>query len=202
MAICGNCHSDIAQQYRQSVHGTALLNNENLDVPSCIDCHGVHNISSPVTAKFLLNSPQLCASCHTDAQKMAKYGLNTNVLNTYVADFHGTTVTLFEKKSPDQLPNKPLCIDCHDAHDIRSVQDPNSPVIRQNLLTTCQQCHPSATTNFPSAWLSHYALSPAHNALVYYVGVFLSDPDSRGHRRYGDFRSGRSGAETGAAGQS
>ena len=30
---------------------------------------------------------------------MAKYGLNTNVLNTYVADFHGTTVTLFEQSS-------------------------------------------------------------------------------------------------------
>ncbi len=172
VATCGNCHSDIAQQYRQSVHGAALLNDENPDVPSCIDCHGVHNIASPVTAKFLLNSPQLCATCHTDPAKMAKYGLNTDVLNTYVADFHGTTVTLFEKKSPDQLPNKPLCIDCHGAHDITSVRDPNSPVIKQNLLSTCQQCHPTATANFPGAWLSHYPPSPAHNSLVYAVDVF------------------------------
>ena len=32
---------------------------------------------------------------------MDKYGISTQVLNTYVADFHGTTVTLFEKQSPD-----------------------------------------------------------------------------------------------------
>jgi predicted CXXCH cytochrome family protein len=172
VATCSQCHSDMAQQYSQSVHGAALLTQNNPDVPSCIDCHGVHNIASPVTAKFLLNSPQLCATCHTDAQKMAKYGLNTNVLNTYVADFHGTTVTLFQQKSPDQLPNKPLCIDCHGTHNILSVKDPNSPVIKQNLLTTCQQCHPNATTNFPAAWLSHYTPSANNNTLVFGVSLF------------------------------
>ena len=169
---CSKCHSGIAQEYRQSVHGAALVGEENPDVPVCIDCHGVHNIPDPRTNQFLLNSPQLCAKCHTDAQKMAKYGINTDVVNTYVADFHGTTVTLFEKKSPDQLPNKPLCIDCHGIHDIKSIKDPDSPVIKQNLLSTCQKCHPGATANFPGAWLSHYLPSPEHNPLVYYVGVF------------------------------
>jgi predicted CXXCH cytochrome family protein len=172
VATCGKCHSDMAQQYSQSVHGVALIKDNNPDVPSCLDCHGVHNIPSPVTAQFLLNSPQLCASCHTDAQKMSKYGLNTNVLNTYVADFHGTTVTLFEQKSPDQLPNKPLCIDCHGTHNILSVQDPSSPVIKDNLLVTCQQCHPGATTNFPAAWLSHYTPSATQNTLVFNVSLF------------------------------
>ena len=32
---------------------------------------------------------------------MGKYGISTQVLNTYVADFHGTTVTLFEQVSPN-----------------------------------------------------------------------------------------------------
>ena len=172
ITTCSKCHSGIAQEYRNSVHGSLLLNDNNPDVPTCINCHGVHNIPDPRTVQFLLNSPQLCASCHADKQKMAKYGINTNVLNTYVADFHGTTVTLFEKKSPDQLPNTPLCIDCHGIHDIKSVDDPNSPVIKQNVLSTCQKCHPNATANFPGAWLSHYIPSPQHNALVYYVGVF------------------------------
>jgi len=172
VATCGKCHSDMAQQYSQSVHGAALLTEDNPDVPSCIDCHGVHNIPSPVTTKFLLNSPQLCASCHTDAQKMARYGLNTDVLNTYVADFHGTTVTLFEQKSPDQLPNKPLCIDCHGTHNILSVDNPGSAVVQQNLLVTCQQCHPNATTNFPAAWLSHYTPTAAQNTLVFDVSLF------------------------------
>lgn len=169
---CSRCHSGIAQDYRQSVHGAALIGEGNPDVPSCIDCHGVHNIPDPRTAEFLLNSPQLCASCHTDAEKMAKYDLNTNVLNTYVADFHGTTVTLFEQRSPDQLPNTPLCIDCHGIHNIKSVQNPESSVIKENLLLTCQKCHPSATVNFSGAWLSHYTPSPERHALVYYVNLF------------------------------
>jgi predicted CXXCH cytochrome family protein len=169
---CARCHSGIAQEYRTSVHGAALLSEENPDVPACIDCHGVHNIQDPRTAKFLLYSPNLCASCHTDPQRMGKYGLNTDVLNTYVADFHGTTVALFQRHSPDQVPNKPLCIDCHGIHDIQPTDAANSQVIQQNLLATCQKCHPEATANFPAAWLSHYRPSPEHNPLVYYVNQF------------------------------
>ena len=172
VATCGRCHSGIAQEYSTSVHGQALLQNDDPNVPVCIDCHGVHLIHDPRTSQFLLLSPQLCARCHADPQLMAPYHLNTNVLNTYVADFHGTTVTLFRQQTPDQLPNKPLCIDCHGTHNIKSVTDQNSSVIRQNLLTTCQRCHPTATANFPGAWLSHYTPSPEHNALVYYVDMF------------------------------
>ncbi len=171
---CGRCHSGIAQQYRGSVHGTQLTDENNPDVPVCTDCHGVHTIADPRTSQFLLKSPELCAGCHTNKGRMDKYGINTDVLNTYVADFHGTTWTLFEQQTPDQLTNKPLCIDCHGVHNIKAVTDRNSSVIRQNLLTTCQKCHPSATANFPEAWLSHYAPSPQHNALVYYVNVFYS----------------------------
>ena len=78
-------------------------------MPTCIDCHGVHNIGDPTTAEFRLKSPEMCAKCHTDPAIMDKYGISTQVLNTYVADFHGTTVTLFEKQSPDAETNKPVC---------------------------------------------------------------------------------------------
>ncbi|MGE5124507.1 MAG: hypothetical protein ACM3H7_08310, partial [Acidobacteriaceae bacterium] len=114
---CSRCHDAIYQKYRNSVHGAALTDEGNKDVPTCIDCHGVHNIGNPTTAAFRLKSPLLCASCHTDQSIMDKYGISTNVLNTYVADFHGTTVTLFEKQSPDAQTNKPVCYDCHGVHD-------------------------------------------------------------------------------------
>jgi len=172
ITTCARCHSRIANEYRNSIHGSALSGTENPDVPTCIDCHGVHDIPDPRTAQFLLKSPKICAECHSDPARMAKYGVNTAVIDTYIADFHGTTVTLFEQQSPDQLPNKPLCIDCHGVHDIKLITDTESKVIQRNLLTTCQKCHPSATANFPEAWLSHYAPSPQHNALVYFVGLF------------------------------
>ena len=171
--VCARCHSAVYDQYKTSVHGSALIGSGNQDVPTCIDCHGVHNIGNPTTSAFRLNSPQLCAKCHTDTSIMSKYGISTQVLNTYVADFHGTTVTLFEKTSPDQVTNKPVCFDCHGVHDIKQVDDPvYGLAMKQNLLKACQRCHPDATANFPDAWMSHYIPSPTHDALVYYVNLF------------------------------
>lgn len=171
---CAQCHSTIFDQYAKSVHGVDVLKGDNPDVPTCIDCHGVHSIPDPTTNKFRLRSPQICAQCHTDKQRMAKYNISTDVLNTYVADFHGTTVELFEKQSPDQPTNKPVCYDCHGIHDIKKVDDPESRVFsKENLLKTCQQCHPDANEDsFTSAWMSHYIASPDKYPLVYYINLF------------------------------
>jgi len=170
---CSRCHNAIYLKYKDSVHGSALIGDGNPDVPTCIDCHGVHNIENPTTAAFRLRSPEICAKCHTDEKRMAKYGISTQVLNTYVADFHGTTVMLFEKMTPDAQTNKPVCYDCHGIHDISRVDDPKKGLeVRENLLARCQQCHPDATSNFPTAWLSHYIPSPEKNPIVYYVNLF------------------------------
>jgi hypothetical protein len=172
-ATCSKCHSAIYEKYKDSVHGSALIGEGNPDVPTCIDCHGVHNIENPTTASFRLRSPEMCARCHTDETIMSKYGLSTEVLNTYVSDFHGTTVTLFEKVSPDAETNKPVCYDCHGIHDISRGDDPIKGLqVRENILARCQVCHPDATANFPTAWMSHYIPSPERNPIVYYVNLF------------------------------
>jgi hypothetical protein len=170
---CAKCHSAIYDTYKQSVHGSALTQDGNPDVPTCIDCHGVHNIQDPTTATFRNSTPYLCANCHTNATLMRKYGLSTQVLNTYVADFHGTTVEIFNKDFPDQPTNKPVCTDCHGVHDIARVDDPAKGLaVRENLLKRCQACHPDATANFPDAWLSHYIPAPDKYPIVYYVNLF------------------------------
>ena len=170
---CSQCHSAIYDEYKQSVHGSALTQQGNLDVPTCIDCHGVHNIQSPNTATFRNSTPFLCAECHTNNALMQQYGLSTQVLNTYVADFHGTTVVLFDKSFPDQPTNKPVCTDCHGVHDIVRADDPKKGLsTRENLLARCQTCHPDATANFPDAWMSHYIPSTEKYPIVYYVNLF------------------------------
>ena len=105
---------------------------------------------------------------------MQKYGLSTNVLNTYVADFHGTTVKMFEENFPDQPTNKPVCTDCHGVHDIGRTEDPQAGIVyKQNLLAKCQQCHPDATTeSFTNSWMSHYEPSPFVFPLVFFVTLF------------------------------
>ncbi len=146
---CARCHAAIQGQYRQSVHGAALVDG-NPDVPTCIDCHGVHDISDPRTAAFRLASPRLCADCHTDAQKMEKYGLSTQVLRTYVADFHGSTVTLFQRRHPDQVTNKPVCYDCHGIHDIASKHDPQKGLqVKANLLAHLPEVPPRRHHELP-----------------------------------------------------
>lgn len=170
---CSQCHNAIYQKYRESVHGSSLTEDDNQDVPTCIDCHGVHDIGDPTTARFRLRSPTICSNCHTDETLMSKYGLSTQVLNTYVSDFHGTTVTIFQKVTPDSATNKAVCYDCHGIHDIRRVDDPEKGLqVRENLLARCQVCHPDATSEFSTSWLSHYIPSPEKNSLVYYVNLF------------------------------
>lgn len=169
---CGKCHTAVYNVYQDSVHGEALLQEGNPDVPTCINCHGVHNIPNPETNLFRVRSPQLCANCHANEELMGKYGISTHVLETYVADFHGTTVTLFDHQAPDAEVNKAVCYDCHGVHDIRSPDDPQSRVVRENLAATCRRCHPDATEEFAVAWTKHYEPSAERYPLVFFVDIF------------------------------
>lgn len=173
---CAQCHSTIYETYRQSVHGAALTEEGNQYVPTCTDCHGVHNIGDPGSNSFRNSMPYLCAECHTNATLMRQFDISTNVLDTYVADFHGTTVKMFEETYPDQPTNKPVCTDCHGFHDIIRPDDPNAGIrFKENLLVKCQQCHPDATTaSFTDSWLSHYEPSPRAWPLVFFVNLFYS----------------------------
>ena len=170
---CRQCHSSIFDEYAESVHGASLLGDENPDVPTCIECHGVHAINDPTTALARNRSPELCASCHADEEMMAQYDISTDVFDTYVDDFHGTTVTIFQSNDPNVPTNKAVCYDCHGVHDIQRPDDPNSG-IKENLLETCQQCHPSATANFSDSWTGHHRPSLQDNPLMFLVTIFYA----------------------------
>ncbi len=168
---CSRCHQQVYEQYAGSVHGKALLQGGNGDVPVCTDCHRAHNIEDPRTASFRLKTPELCARCHTDEKLMKKYGISTLVLQTYLEDFHGMTAS-FHKRETSPAAVTAVCTDCHGVHDILAVKDPRSAVMKANLVSVCARCHPGATENFPAAWLSHYEPSPEKAPLVYYVKLF------------------------------
>jgi hypothetical protein len=165
---CSKCHQEEFAEYQASVHGRPLLEQGDPNAPACVDCHGVHQIVSPTTTDFRRQSPYLCATCHADQSLMREYGLSTQIMDSYVADFHGTTAHLFTYEEGKEL-NQAVCNDCHGVHDIRSVIDPDSSIIRENLLATCQKCHEDATVNFPDAWTGHYQPTPYENAPVYWI---------------------------------
>jgi hypothetical protein len=166
---CGKCHKEEFEQYKNSAHGKDLLEKGDSNVPSCVDCHGVHDIhQAKDAADFRSQSIALCSSCHADAKLMQKYGLSTDILSTYVADFHGTTAMLFPSKT-GHAPDQAMCYDCHGVHDIQSTVSASGLTLQDNLLTMCQKCHANAGANFPAAWLGHYQPTPDRSALVFWI---------------------------------
>ena len=121
------------------------------------------NQGLPGTAKFLRG--------HADEEMMARHDISTDVFDTYVDDFHGTTIELFDPEQTNALPTTAVCYDCHGIHDIHKPDDPEAG-IKENLLETCQKCHPDATANFPDAWTSHFEPSLENNTLIYLVNLF------------------------------
>lgn len=165
---CSKCHDEIYQAYGRSVHGSALWE-ENPDVPDCTTCHGVHAIGGAATSSFRQASVELCAECHADKSLMDKYDISSNVVRTYLDDFHGKTVGFYQQQTSEVWPEVAVCTDCHGVHNIEPVDSPESSVVKENLVTTCRQCHPDATANFPSAWLSHYSPTMENAPLVFFV---------------------------------
>jgi len=51
-ATCGECHRSVYTTYQASVHGEALEQDSNPDVPTCVDCHGVHQVRGPHDPTF------------------------------------------------------------------------------------------------------------------------------------------------------
>ncbi|MBP1635256.1 MAG: cytochrome family protein [Acidobacteria bacterium] len=168
---CAACHEGVSNTYARSVHGRALTADNNADVPTCTDCHRAHDVAGPHAPGWRLRSPELCGACHASEPMMKKYGISTEVMRTYVADFHGMTASLQKKREVEGGAVVALCIDCHGVHDIMKADEKGSAVMQANLLRTCQRCHPGATQNFSSAWLSHYEPTFDKAPMVYAVRV-------------------------------
>ncbi len=137
--MCELCHDQVADEYMQSIHGEVVAAGEPLG-PQCWDCHGAHDIRRPTdplarTNKF--NIPVMCGTCHKEGTPVTqKYDLPVDsVLLHYSQSIHG--FGLFEQG----LIVSAVCTDCHTAHDIRPLTDPQSTIHRQNIATMCQTCH-------------------------------------------------------------
>jgi len=169
---CATCHGDVYRRYAASVHGKALEEGGNQDVPACADCHTHHQIQPPGSTQFRLGSPQICIRCHGDARLMAKYGISATVAQTYLADFHGVTASLTRGASVAPQQVVVTCIDCHGVHDITSPRLRGAEAMKASVAAACARCHAGASPAFPAAWLSHWEPSLRHAPLVFLVQLF------------------------------
>ena len=169
--MCSRCHQTEADVYAKSVHGRASA--ANPDVPVCTDCHKAHDTTDPRDGALAMRTPEICGRCHSDEKLMKKYNLSTEVVATYLADFHGMSATFQKGQRPvDGKRLAAVCTDCHGVHDIQRPNDPKSTVMSANLQKTCARCHSGASETFPRAWLSHYPPSMEKAPLVWLVQVF------------------------------
>jgi cytochrome b subunit of formate dehydrogenase len=146
---CGMCHSEIAAQYKASVHGQALAKGIP-EAPICNDCHGEHNIQrirSPQSPANKANIRETCGSCHADVRLSRKFNLPADRIKTFEESYHG----LAAKAGSQTAAN---CASCHGIHNILPSSDPKSTINPKNLAKTCGACHPGTS--------GRYAIGPVH----------------------------------------
>jgi len=131
---CIACHGKEASAELASVHAR--------EQPGCASCHGGDPSQSDKdkshagqVAKIPRTAiPALCAKCHSDVRLMNPYGIPTDQFAQYQTSRHG-------EKLAGGDTDVATCADCHGAHGIRKVKDPESPVFPKNVPATCARCH-------------------------------------------------------------
>jgi hypothetical protein len=133
-ATCGRCHHGIEEKFVTSVHSTRVTTTDK-ELPVCSDCHTSHTIRRTDEEGFKLQIMDQCGRCHEQ------------IAGTYFDTYHGKVSQLGYTKTAK-------CYDCHGSHDILPVEDPDSHLSRDNVVATCQKCHPGANRRF-AGYLTH-----------------------------------------------
>lgn len=121
--LCAGCHSDTDLMapydiptnqfdlYRQSVHGHALLDEQDLRAPNCATCHGTHGAAPPGFEEVA----NVCGSCHAATQ------------DYYLKSPHAESVD-----------SGPKCVTCHGRYD---VSKPSEDLYLGAEPRHCGACH-------------------------------------------------------------
>jgi hypothetical protein len=172
-AACVQCHDEIYNKVLESVHGKNITQKHQTDGALCLDCHGsphyILPVGNPAALMGRKHQMETCGKCHGNKELNEKYKMDENVMESFEESFHGRKLALGHTKVP-------VCASCHGAHDIKSKDDPTSPVFGNNRLQTCGQCHKGANEKFIPA-ITHKRPGPipyyTEKALIILVlGVF------------------------------
>jgi len=164
-AGCKSCHSNLSPTLQHSVHDRP--DKVPGDHPTCLSCHGgsPHRIKKPA-ALAPIQKVELCAKCHADTARMARYG-RTDAVAAYERTYHGRAILRFHHTK------EATCTDCHGLHGIMDPNDPNAPVSPRHAGgQVCTKCHHGNTMNFAYSYAGHLRLN-IERSLIDPLSVFF-----------------------------
>jgi len=144
---CGRagCHTKQLEEFNGSIHQVSLVSKQNSDAPSCVTCHGNHQVMKKEEANNKISSSkgivQLCSDCHSSVKLIENNNLPFGVTQSYNESFHGLAIRGGSKVAAN-------CESCHGNHNIRPSDDPLSSINKKKLPETCGKCHPGASDAF------------------------------------------------------
>jgi predicted CXXCH cytochrome family protein len=152
LADCYLCHSAIATEHKESIHGLSLTEGIN-EAAQCWSCHGSHDIY-PVKDKnskvYPTNLTATCSKCHDDPKFIKKYASSINQPGKmYNTSVHGKLVKAGSKDAP-------TCVTCHGKHNIKNRVQDGSKISSINLVNTCEKCHKQITEDYKKSihWIA------------------------------------------------
>jgi hypothetical protein len=140
---CNVCHGDADHmsasglptdqfvKFKQSVHGVALLDNQDTGAPACNDCHGNHGAAPPDVSSVA----QICGQCHV------------NNMEYFSASKMGQ---VWDEKGYRS------CQECHGNHEVRRTFD---DMVGTGDQAVCINCHGVGEKGFEAAGRIHELLA-------------------------------------------
>jgi len=147
-AMCASCHSDEAfmapydiptnqfELYQDSVHGIALLREQDLRAPSCSTCHGTHGAAPPGFQEVA----NVCGRCHRATE------------DYYLEGGHRVGMT---------GEAAPRCVTCHGRYDVPPA---TRDLFLGTEERHCGSCHPPGSAIAADVEAIYQALTEADEA--------------------------------------
>ena len=168
-STCAQCHKDVFDVYRQSIHGQAVAAGV-MDAATCTDCHGEHRILAPGNPRIHGFSGQ-CFAGHLLALPCrhpvdgALQRAGARACPPIEDSYHG----LASRSGQQTVAN---CASCHGVHNIFPSSDPRSTVNKANLGKTCGKCHPDAGQRFTIGSVHTLPTTTAGGRVLGFVKAF------------------------------